>query len=213
MPNFNPFGNDNENTSFERGAPINQAAKNVVQGATSQVKTAAKSVGDDITSQILGALYGPSQDQGTDEANASQTDQSNPLAHAAKQMGANNSSASTTNSNQSPQELADLEKVRRELSGNYSAQFNTAHNGPFNITTNLEQEIERARKEREQKEMQRKQQEEEEEQRRKQEEEAKKQQIAMPSGKKTGMMGNQPQKPMAVRLEETKTEGNRGTSG
>src|ERR1700722_2324034 len=177
--NFNPFGNDNEDTSFERGAPVNQAAKNVVQGTTTQVKSAAKSVGDDITSQILGALYGPSQDQGTDEANASQTDHSNPLAHAAKQMGASNASAA--NSNQSPQELADLEKVRRELSGNYSGRFNTAHNGPFNISTNLEQEIERARKEREQKEMQRKQQEEEEEMRRKQEEEAKKQQIAMPA--------------------------------
>src|SRR5580704_11482128 len=108
MANFNPFSSDNEDTSFERGAPVNQAAKNVVQGATTQVKSAAKSVGDDITSQILGALYGPStpQEPGTDEANASQTDHNNPLAHMAKQTGASNASAA--NSNKSPQEQADL---------------------------------------------------------------------------------------------------------
>ena len=50
-------------------------------------------------------------------------------------------------------------------------------NGAQNINTSLEQEMEKARKEREQKEMQRKQEEEEEEKRKKEEEEAQQQEL------------------------------------
>src|SRR6185437_501219 len=114
-----------------------------------------------------------------------------------------------------PEEQAKMEKVRHELFGNYSANFKKAGaNGAQNINTNLDQEMEKARKEREQKEAQRKQEEEEEEKRKKEEEEQQKQQLDTPAGKKTGMMfGKKPQKPIALTMARTKTESNRGTSG
>jgi len=215
MPNFNPFSDDNENTSFEQGMPINQAAKNVTKTSTAQ---AQKQV-DDTTKAIVAQLYGATpdgQDQGTDEANTSHLDHSNAASRAAAHAGSgkpSHSASNSSNSNQTPEEQAKLEKVRHELFANYGSKFKTAQNGPFTITTDLEQEMEKARREREQKEMQRKH-EEEEEERRKKEEEEQKQDLAMPAGKKTGvMMGRKQQQPMEVQLAKTRTESNRGTSG
>src|SRR5258707_413258 len=114
MPNFNPFSNDSENTSFEQGTPVTQAAKTVT-----------------------------------------------------------NAAAANANPNITPEEQAKMERIRQELFGSYSATFKAAaQNGAQNITTSLDQEMEKARKQREQAEMQRKQEEEEEEKRRQEEAEA-----------------------------------------
>jgi len=213
MPNFNPFSSDTEDTSFEQGMPINQAAKNVTksatQGATQQANQFGKQASDDILKFIYGDTSSQGQDQGTDEANPSHTDHTNPTAHQA--AGANNN----TNQNQPSEEQAKMEKIRHELFGNYAMKFKSAPNSAVNITTDLDQEIEKARKERERLEEERKREEEEEEQRKLEaKKQAQQQELAMPAGKKTGMMmGKKQQQPMAVHLEKTKTESNRGTTG
>lgn len=206
--NINPFSDKNEETSFEQGAPVSQAAKNAAKAAGSQVNTQIKAANQDIVSQ----LYAPTtqQEPGTDETNTQQSDQTN-----VSRAGANGQSGkqANINPNQPPEEQAKMEKIRKELFGNYSAKFQV-QNGAQNITTNLEQEMEKARREREQKETQRKQAEEEEEQRKKEEEEAQQQELDMPAGKKTGFMfGKKQQQPMAVQIAKTRTEVNRGTTG
>ena len=214
MSNLNPFSDDAESTSFERGMPVNQAAKNVSQAAQAQ----AKQMIQDANKQLLDQMYGPStpptgEDPGTDETNVQHSDASN----ASTRQAASHAAASKTanvNPNQTPEEQAKMEKVRQELFGNYKAKFQAAPNGAQPLNTNLEMDIEKARKEREQKEAQRKQEEEEEEQRKKEEEEAKRQELDTPAGKKTGFqMGKKQQEPMALRLAKTKTESNRGTTG
>jgi hypothetical protein len=215
MPNFNPFSSDDEDTSFERGTPISQTSKNITQAVSSQTNAQANKIKDDIVNQ----LYGPStpQDQGTDEANTSQLDHSNAASRAvahAGGAGANKSSSVQQSSNKTPEEQAKMERIRHELFGKYKAQFQPVQNGAHNIATDLEQGMEKARKEREQKKMQRKQEEEEEERRREEEKRTQQQELAMPAGKKTGFtFGKKQQQPMAVQLEKTKTESNRGTSG
>lgn len=216
MPNFNPFNLDNEDTSFEQGMPVSQAAKNISQAAQKQADDAIKKANDEIVAQ----LYGPStpSEPGTDEANVQHTDASNAATRAAATHAAagghTGKTTTNTNPNQTPEEQAKMEKIRHELFGNYSAKFQSAPNGAQPLNTNLEMAMEKARKEREQKEMQRKQEEEEEERRKKEEEEQQKQELDMPAGKKTGMMfGKKQQEPIAVRLAKTKAEINRGQTG
>jgi hypothetical protein len=216
MPNFNPFSSDDEDTSFERGTPISQGTKNATQAMSAKTQDQANKITDDIVNQ----LYGPStpQDQGTDEANTSQVDHSNAASRAVAHAGAAGANKGSTNvqqnPNKTPEEQAEMERIRHELFGKYKAQFQPAQNGAHNIVTDLEQEMEKARKEREQKEMQRKQEEEQEESRREEEKLTQQQELAMPAGKKTGFtFGKKQQQPMAVQLEKTKTESNRGTSG
>lgn len=213
MPNFNPFNLDHEDTSFEQGMPVSQAAKNISQAVQKQADDAIKKVNDEIIAQ----LYGPStlSEPGTDEANVQHTDANNAATRAASTHAAVSGQAgkTTANSNQTPEEQEKMEKIRHELFGNYSAKFQSAPNGAQPLNTNLEMAMEKARKEREQKEMQQKQAE-EEEQRKKEEEEQQKQELDMPAGKKTGMMfGKKQQEPVALRLARTKTEINRGTNG
>jgi hypothetical protein len=213
---FNPFSSDNEDSSFEQGAPVSQAAKNVTQAVATPTKAQL-----DVAQDIVNQLYAPStpqgQDQGTDETNTQHSDQSNAATRAvaaAQSGGAHKGQSAKVNPNQTPEEQAQMEKVRHELFGSYSAKYKTAQNGPFNITTSLDQEMEKARKEREQKEAQRKQEEEEEEKRKKEQEEQQQQQLDMPAGKKTGMtMGKKQQQPFALTLAKTKTESNRGSTG
>ena len=211
MPNFNPFSNDNEDTSFERGMPINQAAKNVTKSATQGATQQANQFGKQASDDLLKFIYGDptAQDPGTDEANPSHTDHNNSASHHA--AGTN----SNSNQNQSPDEQAKMERVRHELFGNYAVKFKSAQNSAVNITTDIDQEMEKARKERERLEEERKREEEEEEQRKLEaKRQAQQQDFAMPAGKKTGMMmGKKQQQPMAVQLEKTKTESNRGTTG
>jgi hypothetical protein len=216
MPNFNPFSNDAEDTSFETGMPVTQAAKAATNTMTKAAQAQADAAAKKATDDLVDFLYAPStpDDQGTDETNTQHTDASN----ASTRVASTHASVSKTakvNPNQTPEEQEKMEKIRHELFGNYSATFKQAgQNGAHNITTSLDQEMEKARKEREQKEMQRKQEEEEEEKRKKEEEEAQKEEFAMPAGKKTGFqMGKKQQEPMALRLAKTKTEINRGASG
>jgi hypothetical protein len=214
MSNINPFSDDAESTSFERGMPVNQTAKNVSQATQAQ----AKQMIQDANKQLLDQLYGPStppgqEDPGTDETNVQHSDASNASTRAAASH-AGVSKTANVNPNQSPEEQAKMEKIRHELFSNYSSKFQSAQNGAQPLNTNLEMEMEKARKEREQKEMQRKQEEEEEEQRKKEEEEAQKQELDTPAGKKIGFqMGKKQQEPLALRLAKTKTESNRGTTG
>jgi hypothetical protein len=213
MP-LNPFGDQAEETSFEQGTPVSQAAKNLTRAAQQQTDDAIKKANED----IVAALYGPStppgqEEPGTDETNTQHTDASN----AATRMAATHAGVSKTakiNPNQTPEEQAKMERIRHELFGNYSIKFRPTQNGAHGLITGMDQEMEKARKEREQKEMQKKQEEEEEEKRKKEEEEKEKEEFVMPGGKKTGMMyGKKQMEPMALRLAKTKTEGNRGTSG
>lgn len=222
MPNFNPFGNDHEDTSFETGAPVSQAAKNLSQAAQKQADDAAVKAAQDFdqtTGDIVAQLYGVDQssDPGTDETNPQMTDHTAAAAHMAKAQstgGTHASQSANGNSNQTPEEQAKMEKIRRELFGNYSSKFQSAPNGAQNINTNLDMEMEKARQERKRKEEERKREEEEEAQRKKEEEEAQKQELVMPSGKKAGFqMGKPKQQPMALRQAQTKTEIQRGTTG
>ncbi len=212
MPNINPFSNDAEDTSFEQGTPVTQAAKSVTKAASAQAQAVAKQATDD----LVNFLYAPSEPQepGTDETNTQHTDASNASTRTASTH-AGVSKTANVNPNQTPEEQAKMEKIRGELFGNYSAAFKReGMSGAQNITTSVDQEMEKARREREQMEMQRKQEEEEEEQRKKEEEAAQQEELAMPAGKKTGMqMGKQKQEPMALRLAKTKAESNRGSTG
>jgi len=221
MPNFNPFSSDNEDTSFETGMPVSQAANTAVKAISSQAQAQIDATNQDIVNQ----LYGPStpDEPGTDEANQSHVDQSNAAtraqsAHMSASMSANKGSktnqTANQNTNQTPEEQAKMEKIRHELFGNYSATYQSAPNAAHGLITNLDQEMDKARKEREQKETQRKQEEEEEEKRKKEEEEEQKQELVSPAGKKTGFtFGKKPQQPIALRLAKTKTEINRGATG
>ena len=211
MPNFNPFSDDAESTSFERGMPVNQAAKNVTQAAKQQADEQVKAANKAIIDQLYGPSDAAPEDPGTDEANPLQHDNSN---QAARMAAAQMSSQKSSNSNQSPEEAAKMKKIRAELFSQYSAKFHSAINGAQPLNTNLEMQMDKVRKENEQQEMQKKQEEEEEEQRKKEEEEAQKQELAEPTGKKSGMMyGKKQQEPLALRLAKTKTEINRGATG
>jgi hypothetical protein len=208
MP-LNPFSTDNENTSFEQGSPVTQAAKNAAKATSTQADAQVQAS----TQAIVDQLYGVTpqgQDAGTDEANTQHTDYSNSATRAAaSHAGAQKSS----NSNKSPEEEAKMEKIRHELFGNYSGKFQSAQNGAHGLNTNLDQEMEKARQERIQKEQQRNQEEEEEQQKK----EAEKAQMdeglgsLMPEGKHTGR--NRMKQPVAVTLAKTKTEINRGATG
>jgi hypothetical protein len=212
MSNFNPFSNDNEDSSFEQGLPVNQAAKNVTKAATSATAKQANQFGKQASDDLLKFIYGDSTTPSEDQ---SVNDNATPQANTHSPQGAQTGSHANSNATQPPNEQAQMDKIRHELFGNYAVKFKSAQNSAVNITTDLEQEIEKARKERERMEEDRKREQEEEEERRKEaKQQDQQQQVAMPAGKKTGMMmGKKQQQPMAVQLERTKTEGNRGTSG
>jgi len=217
MPNFNPFSNDTEDTSFEQGSPVTQAAKNVTKAATAKAQDDAKAFAAAMRDQLYGPSTSQDPDPGTDETNTGHTDNSNAASRAMAHAGggAHNTSNPNANPNQTPEEQAKMERIRHELFGQYSSKFRSAQNGAVNITTDLEQEMEKARQERKRKEEERKREEEEEEKRKKEEEARKNQdQLAMPAGKKTGMqMGKKQQQPVALTQAKTKTEINRGSSG
>ena len=123
MPNFNPFLQDAEDTSFEQGTPVTQAAKYVTNAAATQADDAIKKAND----EIVALLYGPStpQEPGTDETNTQHTDASNAATRAAATH-AGVSKTANVNPNQTPDEQAKMERIRHELFGNYSATFKAA---------------------------------------------------------------------------------------
>ena len=206
MP-FNPFNNNTEETSFEQGNPLTNAAKTAAQTASAQTQKQITDANKAIVDQLYGSSAPTAQEPGTDEANPQAMDHTN-AAHAA---GAKSGSQKNSNANQTPEEQAKMEKIRRELFANHSSKYQSAPNGPFGITTNIEMEMEKARQERKQQEQQRKQEEEEEERRKKEEEEKQKQEFAMPSGKNAGR--NRMGEPIALRKAKTKVEISRGTDG
>jgi len=207
---FNFSNNKTEDTSFERGSPINQTAKTFVKTTSTQIQKQ----GDDTAKAILNQLYGVSDSPVQDEQGGGNAQSAVPTNFSKPATGQTAGNASNSNPSQVPEEQVQMEKVRRELFSNYSKNYKSAQNGAQNIITNLDLEMEKARKEREQKELQRKQEEEEEERRKKEEEERQKQELLVPAGKKTGiMLSKKQQQPIAVRLAATKTEINRGTSG
>lgn len=208
MANFNPFNNNAEDTSFEQGMPVSQAAKNVTKAAQQKTDDAIKKANQEIVAQLYRSSDASTQDQNSDTT-ANKTG-----SYIDTTTGMQAGLSTDSNSNQTPEEQAQIAKVRSALFGNYSGKFQSAPNGAHGLITNIDQEMERARKEREQRETQRKQEEEEEERRRQEEEEAQKQELAMPAGKKTGaMFGKKQQQPMVVQRAKTTTEINRGTSG
>lgn len=198
MPNFNPFSNDSEDTSFERGAPVSQAAKSVTKAVSNQATTNAKAIGNTLLDWLYGTDSANADPQGDDAAKqaVAQGQQISP------QQAAN--ASSSANSTKSPEEQAELAKVRQELfAKNYGGRFG------------VEPEMEKARQERKQKEQQKKQEEEEEKQR---QEAAKAQmsELPMPRGKSTGRMRmSKPSTEQPIELERAKTatEANRGTTG
>src|SRR5579862_4867393 len=97
MPNFNPFSNDAEDTSFEQGTPVTQAAKTVTKTASDQAQAAAKKATDD----VIDFLYAPTapQEPGTDEANTQHTDQSNAATRAAAAQTGTHKSTTNISSN------------------------------------------------------------------------------------------------------------------
>src|ERR1700729_1385708 len=109
MPNFNPFSSDDEDTSFELGSPVNQAAKNVTKAASNKANDDAKAFAAAMRDQ----LYGSStpQEPGTDEANTGHTDNSNAASRATAHAGggAHNTSHANANPNQTPEEQAKME--------------------------------------------------------------------------------------------------------
>jgi hypothetical protein len=208
----NPFNNNSEDTSFEQGSPVTQAVKNATKATSVQANIQAQATTQAIVDQLYGVSDSTPTDAGTDEANTQHTDSSNAAIRAvSSQSGAQKSS----NSNQTPEEEAKMEKIRHELFGNYSGKFQSAQNGAHGLNTNLDQEMEKARQERKQKEQQREQEQEEEEE--KQRLEAEKAQMdeglgsLMPQGKNTGR--NRMKQPVALTQAKTKTEINRGATG
>lgn len=204
MPS-NPFSTDSEDTSFEQGAPITQAAKNAAKATSTQADAQIQAANKAIVDQLYGPTQG--QDQGTDESNPQNADHTN------SSRGAHIGAKKTTNPNQTPEEEAKMERIRHELFSNYSSKFKSAQNGAHGIVTDLEQEMEKARKEREQKEQQRKQEEEEQQQKNEEEKAQMDDSLGslMPEGKHTGR--NRMKQPVAVTMAKTKTEINRGSSG
>jgi hypothetical protein len=209
MP-LNPFSTDNEDTSFEQGSPVTQAAKNAAKATSTQADAQVQASTQAIVDQLYGVNDSSPADAGTDEVNTQHADSSNSATRAAA---AHAGAQKSSNSNKSPEEEAKMEKIRHELFGNYSGKFQSAQNGAHGLNTNLDQEMEKARQERIQKEEQRNQEEEEEQQKK----EAEKAQMdeglgsLMPEGKHTGR--NRMKQPVAVTLAKTKTEINRGATG
>lgn len=204
---FNPLNSNSEDTSFETGNPLTQAAKNIAKAASTQTQAQIKASNKAIVAQLYGVTP-TEQEQATDNANPLASAQTNqPNTQGQQQVG-------NSNTSKSPEENATMEKIRRELFGNYASKFKSASNAqPGMITTDVEQEMEKARQERKQKEAQWKQQEEEESRQREEAEQEKKKDV-MPSGKKTGMMyGRKQQQPIELERAKTRTEVNRGTTG
>jgi len=196
MPNFNPFSDDHEDTSFEQGSPLNQTARNAAKAASSQTQAQVQASNKAIVDQLYGFIDPTNPTEDDQQANDA-AKQHSQNSHGQQANQANTSSANT------PEEQAKIEKIRREL-------FAKTHGGQFSI----EQQMEKARKEREQKEQQLKQQEEEEERQKLEAQKAQQEEFAMPAGKKTGMvMGKKQQQPVALTQAKTKTEINRGASG
>jgi hypothetical protein len=209
MP-LNPFSTDNEDTSFEQGSPVTQAAKNAVKATSTQTDAQMQASTQAIVDQLYGVNDSTPTDAGTDEANTQHTDSSNSATRAVSSQAG---SYKSSNSNQSPEDEAKMEKIRHELFANYSSKFQSAQNGAHGLNTNLDQEMEKARQERIQKEQQRIQEEEEQQQQK----EAEKAQMdeglgsLMPEGKHIGR--NRMKQPVALTLAKTKTESNRGATG
>src|ERR1700683_5030584 len=99
MP-YNPFSSDNEDTSFEQGLPVNQAARNAAKATSSQVNDQIQAANKAIVDQLYGPSTPSGQDQGTDETNPQQVDHTNAANRAAAAHAANKSS--TSNQNQTP---------------------------------------------------------------------------------------------------------------
>lgn len=199
MPNFKPWSDANEDTSFERGAPVTQAAKSVTNAVSDQAATHGKAIGN----TLLDWLYG------TDSANADP--QGDDAAKQAAQQGqpasAQQAAAATAaNATKSPEEQANLEKVRQEL-------FAKNNSGQFGV----EPEMQKARQER----MQREKEREEIEQQEKEAAAAAQSQMSelpMPQGKRTGMQPGKPNREQQMESPEiakarTAAEANRGTTG
>src|SRR5580692_6935444 len=124
MP-FNPFNDDAENTSFEQGMPLNQAARNVAKATATQTDDQIKAANQAIVDQLYGTTTPSGQEQGTDEANTSHTDASNAATRAVSTHGGlAHNKGSNTKSNQTQEDQAKLEKIRHELfTKNYGGKF------------------------------------------------------------------------------------------
>lgn len=219
----NPF--EDETDFIDRTDPqdlVHQAAQQAGNAAMKHVvKPVANQVAQVSDQAIVDFLYGsgsaPSADNSTDQATAA-------AGGGAQDAGIEQLAQ---NSQMNPQQLAKLQQVNdpdqqmatadkmqlteeqleaREKNRLHIRNYYTMGNKLDDIGT-LEEQVAKARQQREQEEQQRKQEEEEEEERKRQEEEAKSQQLAAPSGKKTGVA------PDILKREQNKAENKTGFSG
>ncbi len=202
------FNFNSDNNSFEQGNPLTQAAKTVTKAVSSQTATQVKASSQAIADQLTGDTHSSPE---IDEAQAKQTQPSQSSPTPAPQ-----GSQHTGDATKAPDEQAKMERIRRELFGNYASKFKTASNAqPGMITTDVEQGMEKARQEREQHDEQRRRDHEEEEQQRAQAEQEKRNEgTTQAQGKSKGGGKTRMQPPQTeVDKAKTKTEINRGTTG
>lgn len=187
---FNFGGNNDEDTSFERGNPVQQGAKNITKATTSQIQQQQKAFTKALTDQLYGPTpETPQKDEKKELPPGMETIQ--------KQLGQNNSA-----------DEKQLEETRKKLQA-----FQNQHRDSYFEKTMGESARKKIEQEETQKEQAKRQEDEEAKQREADAKAAQEESLAgvMPQGKHTGR--NRMQKPMAVKLAETKTESNRGTTG
>ena len=190
---FNPWGNNDENTSFEQGSPITQTTKNAAKAVSSQVAQQQKAFSKSLNDQ----LYGPSTDASNQQGDAAaKKDQPPSMATIQKQM---------------PQSTGDekqLEETRKKLQ-----EFQRQHRDTYFNPTMGEEAHKKQEAEKKQQEQEQLQEEEAKRQQLTEEQAAQEQNLGgvAPHGKTTGR--NRMQKPVALTQAKTKTEVNRGTTG
>lgn len=203
----NPFSN-NEESSLERGIPVNKPTKAI----TSQAQAQAKAFRDDFLNQ----LYGKSDSTGDDKAD--------PAAQAKQQQQAATPPPKPVRKLGGMSDSGDHAKyaMMQDLldKGDKKGADDAMHHMQYYYDTNvgtLEEQIKKARQKRQQEEQEREKQQQEEEEQKKQAEAKEKEELPQATGKGRNRMGQPPQKKrktnMAVDMNKNKAEQFRGSSG
>lgn len=190
---FNPFSSNDEDSSFERGSPIQQGAKNVVKATATQVQQQQKAFSKALTDQ----LYGPSTDANNpQEGQVAQKDPTPGMETIQKQMP------------NDPGNEKQLEETRKKLQ-----ELQRQHKEEYYEKTLGDSARKKIQQEEQQKEQEKLQTEEARQQQEAEEKASQEQNLGgiAPQGKTTGR--NRMQKPVALTQAKTKTEINRGTTG
>lgn len=202
------FNFNSDNNSFEQGNPLTQAAKTVTKAAASQTAAQVRATGQVVADQLTGDAHAAPE---VDEAQVKQTQPAQ-----SSNAPATHGSQHTGDATKAPDEQAKMDRIRRELFGNYASKFKTASNAqPGMVTTDLEQGMEKSRQERDQRDEQRRRDHEEEEQQRAQVEQEKRNEASTQAQGKSKGGGKMRMQPPQTEVDKakTKTEINRGTTG